>query len=278
MKEVRQISVRHQYELSQEMDLSTHKCLVPNELMRRDTRVTTSGTNLYMCATTCATPTRHACVYTLYILSVLSVLSVFYIAYGCFGLRQLLLVSVFDLSIVATVNLWDRHHSTLKFMSKINWKSIEGPVPHTVVSGIIMDPLTKEICLLWRTANVRSAKECWSIPSGLHEIGEDQVTAFKREILEELAVVVSNKVEYLGMYENIGTEQDPYHWVISVFFGLADFSPITNREPDKHKIELVSAASVLNGQAFLSRQWAPALGPWIAKNTPLIKMLVKHNS
>lgn len=120
--------------------------------------------------------------------------------------------------------------------SSTNWK--EPRVPRHVVQFIFVDPKGR-FMVMQRSDKVRSAKNCWSFPSGMHEIGESIGTTIAREAEEEYGITEILQRIHLCTYENIaGDGVGPqYHWVISLYAVLVpDVTVCVNKEPDKHPI------------------------------------------
>jgi 8-oxo-dGTP pyrophosphatase MutT (NUDIX family) len=109
-------------------------------------------------------------------------------------------------------------------------------VPRHAIQCLVIDR-HERVLVIHRSDKVRSAKNVWSFPSGLHDIGETIEITMVRELHEEFALTPSS-FGYLGVYENIAgdpTLTEHYHWVISVFAVLVeDLGYTINREPDKH--------------------------------------------
>ena len=130
-----------------------------------------------------------------------------------------------------------------------------------------------EIILLHRSGKVRSARNCWSLPSGLHEVGLSMRDQFAQEIREELNLVpIPEKSHMIGLYENIrpdGVHVPGWHWVIAVMaMRVESFTPLLNKEPDKHdQIEIVNIVQ----DWITSRQWAPKLGEFLVENRTNIR-------
>ena len=143
-----------------------------------------------------------------------------------------------------------------------SWKTI-GRGPHATTMGIALDTSLR-FPIIHRSNKVRSAKDCWSLPSGLHENGLTLVDQLAVELKEELKIeVVSYNHVYLGYYENISVE-DSYHWVIHVYAVLADLSKMENLEPDKHdQVELVHVNAM--DEYIKKLRWAPGLGEFLAR-------------
>lgn len=108
-------------------------------------------------------------------------------------------------------------------------------VPRTAVQMIPVD-LEGRVLLMHRSDKVRSAKNVWSFPSGLHDIGETLFQTLERELWEEYQMAPFGG-SFIGVYENIAgdPEGEQYHWVVLLFAALVpDVRLAVNREPDKH--------------------------------------------
>lgn len=122
--------------------------------------------------------------------------------------------------------------------------------------------------LLHRSKEVRSARDCWSLPSGLHEVGKTMAEQFAEELREELGLVpIQERHVHIGSYENIrpdGLELPGWHWVIHVMaMRVESVESFVNREPDKHdQVELVHLARNWTE----GRVWAPKLGEYLYHN------------
>lgn len=160
---------------------------------------------------------------------------------------------------------------------KANWKWRVGPngqpegVPNITTSGFAIDP-EGFFPLIYRGPNVRSAKNCWSLPSGLHECGYTLPQQLAIELKEELGLDADySKSIPLGFYENIA-QVDNWHWVIAVYaIPVKTLDTLTNREPDKHpEMRKVHYTELLN-DSFLNLPWAPSLGPFLQRQAPFIR-------
>lgn len=153
------------------------------------------------------------------------------------------------------------------------WKFRNEPSPQVTVQGFAVDPQGR-FPILFRNDKVRSAKNCWSLPSGLHEAGLNVFQQFAIELEEELGLEAINleRSKVLGMYENIAAV-DSWHWVIiMVAVPVASLTPMTNKEPDKHsKLEILTPWTW--DETKIARQWGPGLGEWLATNRKLFNTL-----
>jgi ADP-ribose pyrophosphatase YjhB (NUDIX family) len=138
-------------------------------------------------------------------------------------------------------------------MSATIWKMNETPVPQHVMQMLPVDKQAR-LLLMHRTDAVRSAKNVWSFPSGMHDIGECLHETARRELLEEYGLAM-RRMWHVGCYENIAgdaPDAEQYHWVISLVTALVDdLEAATNKEPHKHdKFELVPVSMLLQRNFF----------------------------
>lgn len=147
----------------------------------------------------------------------------------------------------------------------VKWNKFDDPRPYVTVSGLAMDSRGRHV-LLHRSSKVRSARNCWSLPSGLHEVGLSMAEQFGQELREELNLepIIQRHV-FIGLYENIrpdGPNSPGWHWVIAVMaMRVESLQPLVNKEPDKHdQIEIVST----HQDWITGREWAPNLGYFLA--------------
>lgn len=150
------------------------------------------------------------------------------------------------------------------------WKTlmkgeVPKPGPYYTVSGFAYDK-TGRFPILWRSNKVRSAKEAWSIPSGLHETGFTRFQQFGIELHEELGLnpYIHTGID-VGTYENIACI-DGYHWVIGVqLMEVENVDALVNREPDKHpRIEMVNYLELTNEKFWSEHHtWTPCLKEFI---------------
>lgn len=133
----------------------------------------------------------------------------------------------------------------------MEWKRLDDPHPYAVVQVMPYDR-TGKFLYLRRGANVRSAPNCLSFPSGLHECGLTLEQQAERELAEECGLtVVPSTWKPLFVYENV--PGDGWHWVIA--FGsmlVHDLSKAKNLEPDKHDELIVREADALLTREFLN--------------------------
>lgn len=145
------------------------------------------------------------------------------------------------------------------------WRKFDEPRPYVTVSGIAYDS-KGSFPLIWRSDKVRSAKNCWSIPSGLHEIGYSYAEQFAQELHEELGLTPLVETAHLiGTYENIATVDD-WHWCIIIMtMQVKTHDELVNKEPDRHsKVEFLTHYQLLDDHMFNSYQpWAPGLGKFL---------------
>lgn len=139
-----------------------------------------------------------------------------------------------------------------------------------------MIPVDSEgrVLVMHRSDKVRSAKNVWSFPSGMHEIDESIATTIERELKEEYGLNALY-AQHIGVYENIGGDlevDEQYHWVINVFaVRVADVTRAINREPDKHDEMVFHSLLKLGDPKFYETyKFHYSYGMWAAANLELI--------
>lgn len=155
------------------------------------------------------------------------------------------------------------------------WNKFQEPRPYVTVSGLAVD-IKGRFVLMHRSEKVRSARNCWSLPSGLHEVGLSMAEQFGQELREELNLTpIMAKHAMIGVYENIrpdGIHLPGWHWVIAVMaMRVESLDTLVNKEPEKH--DIIDIVSV--HQDWISgKQWAPRLGEFLAFNRATIRQSV----
>lgn len=157
------------------------------------------------------------------------------------------------------------------------WFKFDAPRPYVTVSGFAVDDCGR-FPILFRGPNVRSAKNCWALPSGLHEVGKTLEEQFIAELAEELNLEgVPGSGQPLFTYENIVPGEagagGGWHWVIVVMkVRVVSLDTLRNSEPDKHtKVEIVDKGLKTVEAGFFDRAWAPNLAE--AMNCNLSRLL-----
>lgn len=150
------------------------------------------------------------------------------------------------------------------------WNVRQDEHPHVSVSCFAVDH-NGNFPVLWRSDKVRSAKNCWSIPSGLHEPGYTAPNQMCIELEEELGLKpMASTARFIGVYENIAA-CDSWHWVILIYaIGVESLDKIINKEPDKHsEIRIMSFDEALNLDP-----WAPYLKEAFVQNADIIRKAI----
>ncbi len=133
-----------------------------------------------------------------------------------------------------------------------NWKY--PVVPRHAIQMLVYDE-SEKLILMHRSNNVRSARNVWSIPTGLHDIGESIEQTIKRELIEECRLKVT-RYKLISQYENIAGDADAvkqYHWVLSVYaVQVEDVTKMVNVEPEKHdELKFIDLKELLDYNTFL---------------------------
>ncbi len=148
--------------------------------------------------------------------------------------------------------------------------------PHVSVAGFIFDGSGRMLMLHRANSDaVRSAKNCWSFPSGLHEEGLTLPQQLAVELDEELGLKAVDTALQVGTYENIATV-DRWHWVITMYVQrVATFDTLINREPDKH--DDIQLHDVATFDPSKIEQWAPHLHEFVVRVWPCVRDAIVFN-
>ena len=155
------------------------------------------------------------------------------------------------------------------------WNKFDHPRPYVTVSGFAVDD-SGRFPILHRSDKVRSAKDCWALPSGLHEVGISMADQFSVELFEELGLRTDSDATPIGVYENIA-HVDQWHWTIVVLaVRVPTLDGIVNREVDKHDkmsiVTLPEAVEMIKTQSH--GKWGPLLGEFIVDNQAAIRAAI----
>lgn len=137
----------------------------------------------------------------------------------------------------------------------IKWNSFVEPRPYIGVIGFAFNSEGK-FPILHRSDKVRSAKNAWSLVSGLHEVGKTVFEQFADEAREECHIHVSGEGTKIGFYDAILPE-DKWHWVmVIVAMRVLSFASFENMEPDKHDaIEFITIDELYS--CCINWTWTP---------------------
>ena len=145
------------------------------------------------------------------------------------------------------------------------WRQLAEPTPVHSLQMLLIDR-DDRLLLMHRSATVRSARNVWSFPSGIHEIGETMFNACARELQEELKLdPVPGAMMHLGCYENIMPEpEEPWHWILSVIAVVVpDVTKFVNTEPDKHdEIRCVPFMEMVHDKFWSEFNFHPTFVTW----------------
>lgn len=158
------------------------------------------------------------------------------------------------------------------------WNKFDNPRPYVSVMGFAYDK-NGDFPVLHRSKKVRSAKNAWSLPSGLHEVGLTIPEQLTVEMKEELNIDCDpSTAQVIGVYENITNEDPAWHWVIILLALRArGLKKMINREPEKHdKIVICNFSEILT-QRFLNTKWTPGLGPALYEHSLTAYQTIRAN-
>jgi len=160
----------------------------------------------------------------------------------------------------------------------IVWKKFEDARPYTSVIGFAFDEHGR-FPIFFRSNKVRSAKNAWSMPSGLHEIGLPFWHQFKVELKEELNIEMdTGPIHKIGFYENIIRSvpgEDNWHWVLLLVAAkVKSLGTLMNMEPEKHSDIRVVTVDELYSQ-YMDKTWSKNLKEALLEYQPVVRRLVK---
>lgn len=143
----------------------------------------------------------------------------------------------------------------------------EPAIPQSAIQMIPVSAETGEILMLHRSPAVRSAANCWSFPSGLHDVGKTINDIIIQELDEELNLKDPISYTSIGVYENIAGDEPSrkqYHWVINVVVvQVESFKDMVNNEPDKHdEILLLPGHMPFQADFFDLYKFHPTFEQW----------------
>ena len=146
------------------------------------------------------------------------------------------------------------------------------PKPNVTTSGFAFDG-DGRFPILFRGPNVRSARNVWSLPSGLHECGFSLGDQFCVELKEECNLEADPRSALsVAVYENIAPDmpENPtapqWHWVIHVLaVRVKTLETFVNKEPDKHpEIKFVDVNELQ--LSLQNDSWHPSLRQTLLAN------------
>jgi len=146
------------------------------------------------------------------------------------------------------------------------------PKPNVTTSGFAFDR-NGRFPILYRGPNVRSARNIWSLPSGLHECGFTLGQQFCVELKEECNLEADPKsVTNVAVYENIApdihenADAAQWHWVLHILaVRVKTLESFVNKEPDKHpEIRFVTTNELR--LSLDNDPWHPSLREALVKN------------
>ena len=162
-----------------------------------------------------------------------------------------------------------------------NFRMFVNARPYVTVIGFAMDGQGK-FPIFFRSNKVRSAKNAWSMPSGLHEIGLPWWQQFSNELKEELNLdTIQGTARKIGFYEAIIHDkpgEDNWHWVLLLMaMRVKTLETMVNKEPEKHSdVRIVTAAELF--VQFMDKPWTLNLREALLEHQDIIFRVVKPDN
>lgn len=151
------------------------------------------------------------------------------------------------------------------------------PRPYVNIMGFAYDQHGKFL-VIHRSDKVRSARNVWSFPGGLHECGDSFAERFATECHEEFGLyVMPTKFRIIGVYEAVmnGTNEPNWHWVnLLCAAQVVSFRDLGNREPEKHDAYTIINYNTLFSD-YINRPWSKGTVNALLQFSPQIKAAVE---
>ena len=154
----------------------------------------------------------------------------------------------------------------------IRWAQSMQPEARVVVE---VWPVTRDgwTVVHHRSETVRSARNIWSFPTGLLEIGETFTERATKELMEEHSVVAIGEGIVLGAYANIAPDlasnsrNEQFHWIViqvGIIVSSLDEETIKNNEPTKHdQVEVHSLGKLLQKSWWSDHTFSSAFQTYV---------------
>ena len=154
------------------------------------------------------------------------------------------------------------------------FNKFDRPRPYVTVIGFAVDGEGR-FPIFFRSDKVRSARNAWSMPSGLHEVGLFLEEQFKAELNEELGLeALPDTFKQLGVYEAIVFDRpgEPnWHWVLVLsMVEVKTLATLVNREPEKHSDVKLITLDELYGH-YIHQNWTMGLKEALLEFKPAIE-------
>lgn len=159
------------------------------------------------------------------------------------------------------------------------FRKFDNPRPYVAVIGFAYDGFGR-FPVFKRSDKVRSARNSWSVPSGLHEVGKTLEVQFAAELEEELNLTtVAGSCQKIGFYEPIiykFREEPNWHWVMVLMATKVEsLDTLTNKEPEKHSdIRLITTEELYS--EFMAYDWTIGLKEALIEYRSVIEDVVNQ--
>lgn len=161
----------------------------------------------------------------------------------------------------------------------VPFMKFDEPRPYVNIMGFAYDA-KGEFLIIHRSDKVRSARNVWSFPGGLHECGDSFAGRFQTECHEEFNLSIDpTTFKIIGIYEAVmtGPNEPRWHWVNMICAArLSGFGPLVNREPEKHDRWNIINLDTLYG-FYIHNIWSKGTVNALLQFSPQIHEAVKSS-